>query len=243
MGDLTKDTPKCLLPVGGKPMFNIWIEKLVDAGVNKIIVNAYHCWSKIFRHLLDKYDHGSGGMLLRDDSYLGDECHMFRTVDNQIISFIMETKLRGSAKSLHEIKYMFDEPFFIIYSDVWTTFDLKQMLWIHDLPHLKDSLMTIAIYKPDNIKSRGVVELHNGCISGFEEKPDNPKSDYAFSGLIYAEPEILDTLTPDMKDIGRDWLPEVVKSHKVGAVSVLDPMIDIGTPESYAKANEEAKKP
>jgi NDP-sugar pyrophosphorylase family protein len=40
---LTENTPKPLLPIGGLPMICHLFNHLIDAGVNRIIVNTFHC--------------------------------------------------------------------------------------------------------------------------------------------------------------------------------------------------------
>jgi NDP-sugar pyrophosphorylase family protein len=40
---LTENTPKPLLPVGGLPMICHLFNRLIDAGVDRIIVNTFHC--------------------------------------------------------------------------------------------------------------------------------------------------------------------------------------------------------
>jgi MurNAc alpha-1-phosphate uridylyltransferase len=42
MGDLTKTTPKPLVPVLGKPMINHTLEILADAGIRSIVVNTHY---------------------------------------------------------------------------------------------------------------------------------------------------------------------------------------------------------
>ena len=39
---LTVKTPKCLAPIGGKPLLGHWIEKLEDAGCEEVIINTHY---------------------------------------------------------------------------------------------------------------------------------------------------------------------------------------------------------
>ena len=48
---ITKTTPKCLLPIKGNPIIDIWIEKLVLAGVKKIIINTHYKSKMVKKHL------------------------------------------------------------------------------------------------------------------------------------------------------------------------------------------------
>jgi len=57
MGYLTKETPKPLLEVNGKPILDYTIEKLMDAhNVDKIILNVNEKFAKMF---IDRYGYGT----------------------------------------------------------------------------------------------------------------------------------------------------------------------------------------
>ena len=50
----TRKTPKCLLPVYGKPLLNRWIELLNNLGIKKILINT-HFKSQQVRNFLKKH--------------------------------------------------------------------------------------------------------------------------------------------------------------------------------------------
>lgn len=52
---LTEKMPKALVPVGGKPLVDIQIEKLAAAGFNEIVVNVHHFADLVERHLKEHY--------------------------------------------------------------------------------------------------------------------------------------------------------------------------------------------
>ena len=39
---ITKKTPKCLVKINNDNLLNIWINKLVSAGVNNILINTHY---------------------------------------------------------------------------------------------------------------------------------------------------------------------------------------------------------
>lgn len=57
MGDLTKDLPKPLLPVGGRPLIDYTLFYLKFWGIREIVVNVHYHASKLQRHL-SSYPHG-----------------------------------------------------------------------------------------------------------------------------------------------------------------------------------------
>lgn len=86
---LTQFIPKALVPYKGIPMINYQIQKLINAGVNEIIVNAHHHSEKIEEYFSDnKFDvkiHvlpekeilGTGGGILNASEYLKSENYFF----------------------------------------------------------------------------------------------------------------------------------------------------------------------
>ncbi len=51
MGDLTKTTPKPMLPLAGRPLIDYSINHLNEAGISKIIANTHHLADRITPHL------------------------------------------------------------------------------------------------------------------------------------------------------------------------------------------------
>ena len=39
---LTNEWPKCLMPINGKPLLEIWLDSLLEAGIKEILVNVHH---------------------------------------------------------------------------------------------------------------------------------------------------------------------------------------------------------
>lgn len=54
MGALTKDVPKPMLPLAGRPMIDHAIDLLRDGGVSKIVANTHHLADRIAPHLRAK---------------------------------------------------------------------------------------------------------------------------------------------------------------------------------------------
>ena len=54
---LTDTMPKALVPVGGKPLLDIQIEKLKQAGYDRFVVNVYHFAQQIIDHVNEREEH------------------------------------------------------------------------------------------------------------------------------------------------------------------------------------------
>ncbi len=75
----------------------------------------------------------------------------------------------------------------------------------------------------------------DGVIEQFVEKPADPNSNWAFSGLMIGTPEMLKVISDDIPaDIGFHVLPRL--AGRMVAFPIRDYLIDIGTMENYQKA-------
>ena len=44
---LTNNIPKCLVPIKGKPLLEIWLDKLSDVGVKDFLINTHYLYDKV----------------------------------------------------------------------------------------------------------------------------------------------------------------------------------------------------
>jgi mannose-1-phosphate guanylyltransferase len=211
---LTNDTPKCLIPINGKPLLAYWIELLEKHGITEVLINLY---------------------------YLADKVRDFiRNNKSQSITFQFyeEPELLGSGGSLRENKDFVrgEENFFILYADNLTNINLTKLLEYH---RLKKQPFTIALNRVEDPSRCGIAKLdENGIVTNFVEKPKNPLSNLANTGVYIAKPEILELLPAKrIVDIGYDLLPKLV--GKMAGWETQDYLIDIGTIESLNNAQRE----
>ena len=48
---LTDTTPKCLVPINGKPLLDIWCESLLSAGVTRLLINLHYKSELVQQHI------------------------------------------------------------------------------------------------------------------------------------------------------------------------------------------------
>lgn len=207
---LTDEVPKCLLPVGEVPLLKIWLQNCQAAGISEVLINV-HAHARKIRDFLS-------------------------TQDSLVKVVIAEEKeLLGSAGTLKENRAFLDqeEDFFVLYGDVLTNLDLREMLEFH---RAKQVAATLGIYQVSDPARCGVVTLDEmDIIQNFVEKPVRPESNWAFSGIMIANQQVLD-LVPQQHpaDIGFHLLPKLV--GKMAAYRIREYVLDIGTPHNYTAA-------
>ena len=211
---LTHNTPKCLIPINGKPLLEYWIELMGKHGITEVLISLHHLADKVINFIRN---------------------HESQSVTFQ---FYKEVELLGSGGSLRENKDFVsgEESFFILYADNLTNINLTELLEYHKL---KEQLFTMALNRVEDPHRCGIAELdQNGIVTSFIEKPKNPKSNLANAGIYVAKPEILDLLsTTKIADIGYDLLPQLI--GRMAGWETKDYLIDIGTFENLNRAGRE----
>ncbi|HEV8181917.1 MAG TPA: nucleotidyltransferase family protein [Candidatus Angelobacter sp.] len=206
---LTESVPKCLLPIRGVPLLEIWLNTCKAAGITDVLANA-HAHAEAVKQFAATQKSGVRA------------------------SIVEELQLLGSAGTLAENRaFVGEEAFFVLYGDVLTNVDLRRMFEFHRQRNLS---ATLGVYQVSDPTRCGVVTMdEDDVIQKFVEKPARPESNWAFSGVMIAGQEIFD-FVPDRRpaDIGFDVLPKM--AGRMTGYRISEYLIDIGTPENYQAA-------
>jgi len=207
---LTDQTPKCLLPVKGKPIIQIWLDKFRQFGIDEVLVNV-HTHADMVRDFMANNSNG---------------------LDVQVVE---EQELLGSAGTLLANREWVKEEllFWVFYADVLHQADLGAML---KMQQSEEPAATLGVYRVPDPTRCGIVEVgEDGVVREFVEKPKRPRSNLAFSGLMIATPALLDAIPCKLPaDIGFDVLPQL--AGRMMAYTISDYLIDIGTIANYYQA-------
>lgn len=216
--------PKCLIPIHGRPLLEIWIHLLEQGGVSEIIINTHHHADKVEQFL---------------------ERIRYRVKPR--ITTVHEEKLLGSGGTIwanrEAVKH--EKDFLIIYADNLTSLDPRSIIRWHQRFRALGGILTMGLIRAPNPRECGIVTLDNGQkIIRFEEKPEQPVSNLANGGVYVAAPAILSFLAERCRDvdnhacdIGFDLLPQLV--GKMYGYEIQAYLRDIGTLESYDAALRE----
>jgi mannose-1-phosphate guanylyltransferase len=207
---LTDTTPKCLVEVGGRPMLDIWLGALAAAGVDEVLVNTHHLAGSV-------------------------EAHVAARSAAPTVRLKHEPVLLGSAGTLLANRDFVDgeDMFLVLYADNLTDFDLSLLVDAHRESGL---IATLSVFRAPRPSECGIVDVRDGRVVGFVEKPADPPSDLANAGMYAFSPSVLDEIHgPLPQDIGFDLLPRLV--GRSGVVSIGDSYLaDIGTPAALERA-------
>jgi NDP-sugar pyrophosphorylase family protein len=227
---LTDKTPKALIPVGGKPMLEHVILKLIASGFDEIAVNIHHEGRQIIDYIESK-------------RHFGIHIHISDERD-----YLLDTG--GGIK--HAREYLDgSEPFLVHNADILSNVDLKQFYRQHS-EH--PALATLLVSRRES--SRCLLFDEENRLCGWqnretgEVKSPYPSLDpslytgYAFSGIHVISPEIfrwMDDWTGKFSIINF-YLAICAEATIRAYPSDNLQLLDIGKPEALAKAEEWLKK-
>lgn len=209
---VTDTTPKCMLPIDGRPLLDLWLDALDRAGVDEVLVNLHHLPEVVQRHIA---------------AQLG----------RPAVRLVYEPELLGSAGTLAANgDWVLGEEFFLAcYADNLTDFDLGSLIAEH---REHGGVATLTVFHSERPSAGGVVEVGtDGVMIGFTEKPADPVSDLTNAGIYALAPAVLAEVGQPPQDIGYHLLPRLVGRARV--VPINGYFRDIGTPEAYRRAREE----
>ena len=216
---LTLTRPKPMVPICDRPLLALTVEQLKSHGITDLAINLHYRPEAI-------------------TDYFGDGARF-----GVHITYSHESELLGTAGAAKQLEPFLDETFVVVYGDVLTDLDYGQLLDYH---RQRRPLLTLSLYQVDNPTEVGLVALDDcGRIVRFQEKPSPAEvfSDLANSGVLVCEPEILDFISPLVfQDFGHHILPRLLAAGEPVYGFEIAPdeyLIDIGSPEKYARAQRE----
>ncbi|PIU32225.1 MAG: nucleotidyl transferase [Syntrophobacteraceae bacterium CG07_land_8_20_14_0_80_61_8] len=215
---LTEHLPKCLLPIAGRPLLAIWLDLLESHGITQVLINTHWQHQRVERFLA---------------TWPSDRLHIIQA---------HEPELLGSAGTLWTNRHWIAnrEPFLILYGDNLTNANLTSLMSFHRRHGLP---FTLGVFPARDPTRCGIAEVNSeGIVTGFEEKPEQPRSNLAAAGLYAADSRIFTDFPIDSErppgplDLSFHILPRLIGRMK--AYPIGDFLIDIGTPESYELAQK-----
>jgi mannose-1-phosphate guanylyltransferase len=216
---ITDTIPKCLVPIGNKPLLGHWMESLIQAGVGEALVNTH--W-----------------LALQVEAFAKDW-----NASNLVLKTFYEPELLGSAGTIAaNAQWASDaDAALVIYADNFSRFDLRRLLGHHFATR---SELTLGVFTAPDPCRCGIVEVDaEGRGLSFEEKPTEPKSNLAAAGLYVLSPDIVREIRAlwhpgqGVFDLGFDLFPHLVRRATVFPIT--EPLIDIGTIEAYERVCRE----
>jgi len=215
---LTKVTNKHLLPVGPYPMIYHAVHKLKEAGIIDILI-------------------------ITGREHMGDVVNLLGSGHEFDVTFTykVQDQAGGIAQALGLAQgFIRDEPMAVILGDNIFSDNITPYIDNYRLQGSGAKILLKEVHDPERY---GVAELDGAKIRSIEEKPKQPKSSYAVTGIYMYDASVFDIIT-NLKPSSRGELEitDVNNAYIEQGELTYDILqgwwTDAGTHESWGKANE-----
>ncbi len=217
---LTHTGPKQLLPIANKPMSQYCVESLKDAGITEIAIIIGGIGS-------DKVKEFYG-----DGSNFGVS-----------FTYFQQEFPKGISHAVNLCKeFVGNEKFVVFLGDNIIQKSIRE--YVNEFAS-SDADASLLLCKVPNPSSFGIAELENEKIIKIVEKPKEPKSNLAVTGIYFLTPlifEIIKNLKPSWRNELEitDALHQMIENDcKITYHMITDYWKDTGTPEDVLHANKE----
>jgi len=213
LSPLTDKWPKCLMPIGKRPLLAYWLEYVKLMGIEKTLVNLHH-------------HHG----IVHD--FLN--CSIYQ----ERVHSIFEPVLLGTAGTIRSnIEFIGTNTLLLVHADNWSVCDWKSFLTFHHYERPENCPITMMTFSCENPSSCGILELDDmGIVKMMHEKVSEPPGNLANAAVYLIEPEVVHWILdrPLISDFSTEVLP-----FFMGRIATWHNKVvhrDIGTPEVLVKA-------
>ncbi|MCX7744392.1 MAG: HAD-IIIA family hydrolase [Flavobacteriales bacterium] len=213
LGNLTREIPKPMLSLLGKPLLEYQVELLREYGITEIWILVNYLKDAIIQYF------GNGAAW------------------NVSIQYYEETEPLGTTGGIKAIESQLTDDFLVLYGDVMVNMNLNRLIHFHQT---QKADATLVLHPNDHPFDSDLVELNQQKrITAFHPKP-HPEDEYfrnlVNAGLYVLSPKILNALPQGIaRDFGRDIFPSIVSTYYLAGYNTTEYLKDMGTPDRLKK--------
>ena len=207
---LTDDTPKPMLPIGGRPLMEHVIAQLRTAGIERVNISTFYKPEKIVDHFRDGRDFG---------------------VD---IRYVTEEQPLGTAGALRLLENP-DELVLVLNGDILTAVDYKALLDYHND---NAAALTIGVRRYEVNVPYGVVESEGVLVQRLVEKPSFHF--FVNAGIYLVKPECLEYVPLNQRFDMPELIERLIAHEvPVIVFPIHEYWLDIGQHVDYKQAQQD----
>jgi mannose-1-phosphate guanylyltransferase len=207
---ITNNIPKCLVPIGGRPLLDFWIENMISINASKIIINTHYHANVVHEFV---------------------EQHQYKDK----IEILFEPKLVGTGGTLRNTaENIKNQDVLLAHADNFCPLPMNDFI-NHFETRDNEIEITMMTFRTETPASCGIVEIDDGgIVQKFHEKVSNPPSNLA-SGAVFLLSNDTVQFVRKQKPVHLDFSKDILP-HYMGRINTWENKVyhrDIGTPESY----------
>ncbi len=214
LGELTRNTPKPLLPVAGIPFLEYLIAEAARHGFTRIVLLAGYLGGQFTQH------------------YAGRRRLAGRDIDVQVV---VEPEPAGTGGALRLLSDICEDCFLLMNGDSWCDIDLRAFASARsdDPPFL----LRMALRLTPDASRFGVVELSEGRVRAFLPRGSAAEG-LMNAGVYLVRRELLDRIVTAPCSLEADVFPLLAAEGLIEGKVYDAFLIDIGVPADYAAAED-----
>lgn len=225
----TREIPKPLIPIAGRPLLEYTIHLLREHEITDILITVSHLAEKI------KTFFGNGSRY------------------GVSIEYVEEPHPSGTGGALLAARpRLQDAPFIALYADVLINLDVTEFLQTHQ--SLKAAVGTIGLTSVADPSKYGAVKLRGTRVVEFSEKPriSSDVSRTVFAGISAFNPSVFDFFPSGKKlikssqpsdkhklSLERHIFPELISQGRLYGFPFEGQWFDVSTPEIYKQVQRQ----
>jgi NDP-sugar pyrophosphorylase family protein len=204
---LTEELPKPMLPVGNKPLLQLIVEQLKQAGIRQVNVATHYKGDVIAEHFKNGEAFGVDIRYVKEDQPLG---------------------TAGALSLLEEV----DEPLLVINGDILTRVDFRALLHFHR-EHKAD--LTVCVRQYEFNVPYGVIEADGVNVKGISEKPI--VRNFINAGIYLLNPQVRKLIPNGQPYDIPDLIDRLINEQRtVVCFPIREYWLDIGKVDQYDQA-------
>ncbi len=219
LSTVTKNIPKPMVPIRGKPLLEYQIKNLKENGVNNIILIVGHLGDVIREHFGDGSSYGVS------------------------ISYYIEDTPLGTAGALAKIKDQLEDTFFLVFGDLFININYDRFLVFHKT---HNALITLFAHPNSHPYDSDIIITDDSSrVIGWSYKKDVRTEDYqnlVNAGLYVMQKTAVDeiekiqiTKGEDNVDLEKELIIPLISISPIYAYHSTEYVKDIGTPDRLEK--------
>ncbi|MFA5104272.1 MAG: sugar phosphate nucleotidyltransferase [Candidatus Margulisiibacteriota bacterium] len=204
LGDMTKNTPKALLVVAGRPFIDWQLELLKKNGFFKVVICAAHFGDQIKSHVGDGARYGLEVVY----SFDGD-------------------MLLGTGGALKKALPYFGDSFFVMYGDSYLDTDIKKISDYYS--EQKTAVCLITVYKNEGLLDKSNIVFLKGEIIKYDKAENDPRMKYIDYGLALLDKQCFEGFGPGQAfDLG-EVFKKAISEKKAAGFEVHNRFYEVGS--------------
>lgn len=213
MRELTKNCPKPLLPVAGRPLIDRTFDQLEEVGVTDAVVNVHYLPDMVRDHMSER---GTPRICFSDET-----------------DMILETG-GGIAKAL---PLLGNEPFYVVNSDnIWLGESALDPLWeCWNLAKMDALLLLAPVESAIGYTRAGDFALDDE--GRLVRRGDKATAPFVFTGAQVLHPRLFENAPEGAFSLNLLWDKAIAAGRAYGVVHT-DGWCDVGTPEGLEEATK-----